>query len=130
MKFERITLGDARERLRHMEGVSKWDTTDGLASIAEVVGNGAAFIAFQRDQAVMIFAIEKQQLAGGLELMVRVAWQLVPKGDLTETVLPAIEEKFGYDCVSVRIETRRPGLIKKLEVQGYREASRIMRKKL
>lgn len=130
MKFHRLTLTDAAAQLRHMVGVGKWDTSGGLATIEQVIGNGAAFMAERNEKPALLFAIEKGELGDGLELRLRVAYQLDTAGDLTETAVPEIIDAFGHDCQSVRIETKRPGLMAKLERLGFSECARVYRKKL
>ncbi|WP_317205561.1 hypothetical protein [Janthinobacterium sp.] len=78
----------------------------------------------------MLFVVEQVQHQNGRELVIRVARQLDAAGDLTERVLPEIERVFGLGCTSVVLYTRRPGLVRKLEKQGYAEAAKIMRKKI
>ena len=54
------------------------------------------------------------------------------KGDaaVTDEVVAGVEFAFGYDCDVMTIYTRRGGLVRKLEAAGYREAAKIMRKKI
>lgn len=49
--------------------------------------------------------------------------------DITATMLPLVEKQF-YGCVSVRVHTDRPGMVRKLLKQGYGQPEMIVRKKL
>jgi hypothetical protein len=82
------------------------------------------------ETALMAFAVQQVQHEYGRELVIRVARQMASGCDLTAEVLPEIERVFGQGCDAATIHTRRAGLINKLEKTGYREAAKIMRKKL
>lgn len=131
MRFLLITKDEAARHLAHMPGNPKWDTTDGLAAIVEIIGGGQAFMV-QDDsgQDLAVVVLDRDSYQNGRELVIRVAHQLVPRGDLTETVLPEIVRRFGGGCQSVSLRTRRAGLVAKLQRAGFSEAAKIMRKKI
>lgn len=130
IQFQRIASDQAAALLADMPGNAKWDTTDGLCVIEEIIGRGCPLLVNDQGRAVAVVVIEHVQYQQGRELFIRVARQLVPGVDLTERVLPEIETTFGYDCVAVTMRTRRAGLVAKLEKTGYYETAKIMRKKL
>lgn len=113
-----------------MQGAPKWDASDGLMSIEEAIGRGAAFVVHVDGAAALVIAIEKTDYAFGRELCVTVAHQIGSAAGAVERVLPVIEQEFGYDCDSVCIVTRRAGLVAKLQKMDYAQAAQILRKKL
>ena len=129
MIFKRIEADQARQLMQAMIGNSKWDTSDGLKDFGELMEGGAAFLAIVK-KPVMVFIIQKITWAHGRELYVKAAYQLANGGDLTKVVMPLIIDRFGFDCDAVTVVTRRGGLVRKLEKQGFTEAAKIMRKKL
>lgn len=131
MRFLHITADEAARHLAHMPGNPKWDTTDGLAAIAEIIGGGQCFMVedeYGLQLCVVVLSMDCYE--NGRELVVRVAHQLAKRGDLTETVLPEIVRRFGGGCQSVSMRTRRAGLVAKLKRAGFSEAATIMRKKI
>lgn len=53
------------------------------------------------------------------------------RGDLTQTVMPALESLAAhYGCKTIMTETNRPGLVEKLTGQGWDVAETVLRKKL
>ena len=128
MEFTRITVEEACQRLAPLVGNPKTDTSDGKAGIADLIGNGAAFMVSHGGEDLVVIALEKVDRNDGKELIVTGALQVKRGGDYTEQILPEIEKRFGYDCTSMLIRTRRSGLIEKLKKQGHRNAATIMRK--
>lgn len=116
--------------LADMPGNPKWDTTDGLCTISEIIGAGAPLLIRDQGRAVGVVVLRQIEYQGGIELYVSVARQLFAGYDLTERALPLIEQTYGAGCVAVTMRTRRAGLVRKLEGAGYYEAAKIMRKKL
>jgi hypothetical protein len=130
MIFVRIEDDHARHLMKSMVGVKKWDTSDGLKSFDELMQGGAAFLAMVDSVPMMVFIIQKIKWAYGRELFVKAAWQLGGGRDLTRETMPLIIERFGFDCDAVTVVTRRGGLVRKLEKQGFAKAATIMRKML
>lgn len=129
MKFQPLERAAAVLHLAHMPGNPKWDTTDGMASIAEVIGGGVPFMVTDDDGAALaVIVLDTERYANGTELVVRVGHQLSNRGNLTEVLIPEIVRLFGAGCVSVMVRTRRAGLVKKLEKAGFKESAKIMRK--
>lgn len=130
MHFDRLDLDQARMMFRVMVGSQKWDTSDGLYGVDDLIGGGVAFLVTDASGPLVVVVIEQLEHQNGRELVVRVARQLAACGDLTERVLPALEQRFGVGCKFVTVYTRRAGLVRKLENAGYSEAAKIMRKTL
>lgn len=131
MRFLTLSDRQAIGYLAHMPGNPKWDTTDGLAAIAEIIGGGLAFLVTDGcgyDLAVVV--IDWDDYENGRELVIRVAHQISKRGDLTETLLPEIVRLFGTGCKSVSLRTRRAGLVEKLKRAGFQQAAVIMRKQI
>jgi hypothetical protein len=128
--FNVITADDAARRLAHMPGNPKWDTTDGMAAITEIIGGGLPLLVVDGAEELAVVVIDLDKYENGRELVVRVAHQLAKRGDLTETVLPEIVRRFGGGCNSVSMRTRRPGLVAKLQRAGFSQAAVIMRKEI
>jgi hypothetical protein len=129
--FTQVSIDSARARLAPLIGVGKVDTSDGLCSVDDIIGAGRAFEAARDGLPVVLVVIQKVEHANGRELVIRAAVAL-GKGDAaaTDDVVAGIESAFGYDCDEMTIYTRRGGLVRKLERAGYREAAKIMRKKI
>lgn len=130
IQFEVLTVERAALYLADMPGNAKWDTTDGLCNILEIIAGGAPFMVRENGVEVMVIVLDLLHFDAGKELQVRVARQLVKSVDMTERLLPEIENNFGGGCVAVTLRTRRAGLVRKLEKVGYYETAKIMRKKL
>ena len=128
--FRRIETDQAAALMADMPGNPKWDTTDGLLTIREIIGQGVPFVVSDAGRDVGVIVLEHIDYQGGRELFVRVARQLVQGVDMTERTLPEIEKRFGAGCVAVTLRTRRAGLVAKLENSGFYETAKIMRKKL
>lgn len=128
VNFIRIGGAEALKRLAVLADMDKVNHNP-LCGIGDFLGVGAAFIAYtKRGEELALVVIQKIDRAHGKELEVRAALSLSSRGDLTETVLPALEAAFGWDCQQMTIYTKRPGLVKKLQSAGYGAAATIMRK--
>lgn len=128
MNFAAIPEDQARQFVARMVQVDKWDWS-GLCGVDDVIGGGDAYAALDADgKPTLAFVVAQVQHEHGRELVVRVAHQLVRGRDLVGEVLPEIERVFGAGCDAVVIYTKRAGLVRKLQVAGYGEAAKIMRK--
>jgi hypothetical protein len=130
IRFRRLMWPEAMEMLAPMVGNPKWDWSDGLCGIADLIGGGIVYLAEDAGGPLMVVAIDQVKHEGGRELVIRAALQLSAAGDATERVLPEIERVFGRGCHAVTVYTKRPGLVRKMEQAGYCPAATIMRKKL
>jgi hypothetical protein len=128
IEFVRLNLQAARDAVAPVLGNPKIDTTDGLSGPDDVIGGGVAFEVRDAGGPLAVVILCQLQYQQGRVLEIRFARELAAAGDLTERVLPEIERRYaaGYDAVT--IYTRRPGLVRKLEAQGYSQAAVIMRK--
>ena len=129
--FHPASIESARARLAPLTGVGKVDTSDGMCSVDEVIGQGRAFEAHRDGLPVALIVIQKVERAHGRELEIRAAVAIGKAGkSVTDEALAGVEAAFGWDCDVMTIYTRRGGLVRKLERAGYREAAKIMRKKI
>jgi hypothetical protein len=129
--FAPVSIDSARTRLAPLIGVGKVDTSDGLCDVDEIIGAGRAFQAERDGVPVVLVVLQKVDRAHGKELEIRAAVALGQGGQgVTDEVVAGVESAFGYDCDVMTIYTRRGGLVRKLERAGYREAAKIMRKKI
>jgi len=131
MTFVPVSAEHAGNLLAPLIGAPKVDTSDGLMGVSEVIGAGRAFEAHRDGVPVVLFVINKVDRTNGRELEIRAAVALGKGGqDVTDEVVSGVEAAFGWDCDAMTIYTRRVGLVRKLERAGYREAAKIMRKKI
>lgn len=130
LSVRRATLESTRHLLER--ALQRGDTTAGAASIADLCGNGQAFEVldkFQDPIAAYVLAVHEHAKA-------RVCWVMAAGGgmagiDLTETLMGTIEAQAGeVQADQIAITTRRRGLIKKLQAQGFEVAGVTLRKKL
>lgn len=128
--FERLGLEQTRLYLRGMIQCEKWDTSNGLYGVDDLIGAGVGYLVSDAGGPLVVVVIEQVQHQHGRELVIRVGRQLSASGDITERVLPELEAYFGAGCAFVTIYTKRAGLVRKLQRAGYDEAAVIMRKKL
>lgn len=130
IRFRRLSWDEAQTMLAPMVANPKWDWSDGLCGIADLIGGGLVYLAEDDGGPLMVVAIDQVEHEGGRELVIRAALQMSAAGDATERVLPEIERVFGRGCHAVTVYTKRAGLVRKMEQAGYDPAATIMRKKL
>lgn len=112
-------------------GAERCDTSAGLLSVEEVARGGACFVVEQGGVPVMAYALGLTVHDAGGVLWVRAAGGNLPGADLTATILPLIENQGrAAGARQVAMQTRRRGLVAKLERQGYHVAGYILRKNL
>lgn len=128
--FTRLSLERARAALAPMVGNPKWDTSDGLYGVDELLGGGVAYEVSDEGGPLAVLVVEQVKHDNGTELEIRVARQIAANTDLTTQVLPEVERYFGVGCNSVSVWTRRPGLMRKLAAAGYGQAAVLMRKEI
>jgi hypothetical protein len=109
---------------------AKTDTSGGMVDAVDCL-KGANFFRVLDDGRAVAFFVLRMHFRGER----RAAEVTLAHGragfDLVEGVLPLIERMCkGVGCANVRIETRRAGLMKKLERAGYEQASVILSKEL
>lgn len=130
IRFRRLPLAEARAALAPMVGKPKCDTSDGLSGVDGLIGGGVVFEVRDETGAIGVLVVEQVRHEHGTELEIRAGLQLAKHADLTARVLPEAERVFGVGCKSVAIWTRRPGLVRKLQAEGYGTAAVIMRKEI
>lgn len=128
--FAELTNLQAEKVLDGLVGNPKWDTSDGLCGVADLMGGGRAYMAIEGGENLGAFIIQKVTRQNGRELEIRAGWQLSSRGNLSEQIIPEIERRWGYDCDVVTIYTRRPGLVRKLERMGFNQSAVILTKKI
>ncbi|WP_417284672.1 hypothetical protein [Comamonas sp.] len=112
-------------------GAKRCDTSAGLLSVEEVARGGACFVVEQGGVPVMAYALGLTTHDAGGVLWVTAAGGNLPGGDLTASILPLIEQQGrAVGARQVAMQTRRRGLVAKLERQGYHVAGYILRKNL
>ena len=106
----------------------KTDTSGGMSDAVECL-SGANFFRVLHDGVPVAFYVLRMRVRGDR----REAEIALAHGragfDLVANVLPVIERQCAH-CGALRIQTKRAGLMKKLERAGYVRASVILRKEL
>ncbi|WP_431825288.1 hypothetical protein [Burkholderia sp. F1] len=116
---------DATPRLR-----AKTDTSAGMVDAADCIAGGTFFRVLDDGEPVAFYVLRLR--VRGLRREAEIVLAHGRAGfDLVEHVLPLIERQCAMvGCAATRVETRRPGLVKKLENSGYARASVVLRKEL
>lgn len=121
------------EAERALLRAAHYDTTGGLQGFGEVLHGGTLFAL--TDEAigapVLHYVLKVMQRTNGKEGLILAAAGALPGVDLTRQYLPTIEQQLRLEgCEAVTLQTRRLGLKRKLEKQGYRCDAFTMRKTL
>ena len=105
------------------------DTSGGLASLAPLFDSRNLFAEVRQGAEVVArYVVSLHDHDGLREACIVAAVGGAPGLDLTRDALPLIERQLAaVDCVT--IETRRPGLVRKLRRLGYSLDSMVMRKR-
>lgn len=130
IRFGRLSWEQACECLAPMVGNPKWDYSDGLFGVGDIIGGGLVYLVSDDNGPLGVVSVEQVTHQGGKELVIRAALQIAANGDIVDRVLPEVERTFGFGCDAVTVYTKRAGLVRKMECNGYTEAAKIMRKKL
>lgn len=105
------------------------DTTGGLGDMEACLSRSQLFEVKVAGQVVARYALEQVQADKGVEVWVTALAGSLPGVDLVRGLSPYIEQQCARaDCLTM--QTRRPGLVKKLEREGWQLSAYIMRKKL
>lgn len=107
---------------------AKTDTSGGMVEATDLLAGGNFFRVFADGVPVLFYVLHMRVRGERREAEITLAHGRAGF-DLVEHVLPVIERQCAH-CHALRIETRRPGLMKKLERAGYARASVILRKEL
>lgn len=110
--------------------LAKVDTSAGMVEAVDCLAAGEFFRVYVDGVPVLFYVIELREGRAGREAEITLAHGRADV-DLVDAVLPLIERQAkAAGCQRMRIETRRAGLMKKLERVGYAKASVILRKEL
>lgn len=113
-----LTIVPGRLDLAELDGVPAWEVETGVADAAALLANSTFYDVLADGAKVMTYGVEVGRRGGKLVAWVTVGVGHLPGFDLTAGVMPLIEQQLaGVDVLNVR--TMRPGLVKKLEKQGY-----------
>jgi hypothetical protein len=107
---------------------AKTDTSGGMVDGVDCLATGEFFRVFDDGVPVAFYVLRARNGRRGVTAEITLAHGRAGF-DLVGEVLPVIERQCA-GCVQLRIETRRAGLMKKLERAGYRRASVILTKEL
>lgn len=110
--------------------VAKTDTSGGMVSGVDCLDGGQFFRVYSDGEPVAFYVLRAREGRAGVTAEITLAHGRAGV-DLVASVLPMIEKQCARGgCNAVRIETRRAGLMKKLQRAGYAQASVILRKEL
>lgn len=105
------------------------DTTGGLGDMEVCLAAAKLFEVKLDGRVVARYALEQVNQPKGAEVFIVGAAGNLPGVDLVETLVPYIAQQCaGAACLT--INTRRKGLVHKLEKQGWELSAYVMRKKL
>lgn len=105
------------------------DTTGGMGDMEACLRRSQLFDVKVAGQVVARYALEQVRADKGVEVWVTALAGNLPGVDLVRGLSPYIERQCAAaDCLTM--QTRRPGLVKKLEREGWELSAYIMRKKL
>lgn len=108
---------------------AKCDTTSGLGSMQVALEDAQLFDVVVSGETIARYALKQMDRPNGTEVFIVAAVGGMPGADLTQSVIPAIEQQCaGVDRLT--INTRRRGLVKKLQKQGWTVDGVVMRKRL
>jgi hypothetical protein len=110
--------------------IEKTDTSGGQVAGVDCLNGGQFFRVLIDGAPVAWYVLRARQGRAGLDAEITIAAGRAGV-DLVGEVLPLIERQAAsIGCHAMRIETRRAGLMKKLERAGYAQSSVILRKEL
>jgi len=130
MKFVRLADESALLMMAPLMG-AKSNFSGALHGTSDFLGGGEAWALYgDQGQMLAMFVVQRLAREFGRELVVRAGLSLGGLAGLTETILPEIERIFGDGCDVVTIQTRRQGLVRKLQKAGYADVATIMQKRI
>jgi hypothetical protein len=107
---------------------AKTDTSGGMVDGVDCLNDAQFFRVFDDGVPVAFYVLRARAGRAGIDAEITLAHGRAGF-DLVADVLPMIERQCA-GCHAMRIETRRAGLMKKLERAGYQRASVILTKEL
>ncbi|WP_284894803.1 hypothetical protein [Burkholderia sp. lyk4-R2A-23] len=109
---------------------ARTDTSDGMVDAADCLDGGTFFRVLDNGVPVAFYVLRLRVRGERREAEIVLAHGRADF-DLVAHVLPLIERQCEMvGCASVRVQTRRGGLVRKLENCGYSRASVVLRKEL
>lgn len=108
---------------------AKRDTTGGLGDMESCLAGAMLFEVRFGGQVVARYALQQVTRDKGVEVFIVGAAGGLPGVDLVQTITPYIEQQCA-EADRLTINTRRRGLVRKLQKQGWTLDSYVMRKKL
>ncbi|RQQ65599.1 hypothetical protein [Burkholderia stagnalis] len=110
--------------------IAKTDTSGGQVTGVDCLAGGQFFRVLLDGAPVAWYVLRARSGRAGLDAEIAIAYGRAGV-DLVEQVLPMIERQAAsIGCRELRIETRRAGLMRKLDHAGYRRSSVILTKEL
>jgi hypothetical protein len=107
------------------------DTTGGLGDMEACLRQGQLFDVKVDGQTIARYALEFVQCDKGAEVFITAAAGDLPGFDLVATLVPYIAQQAGQaGADAITINTRRRGLVRKLQRAGWSLDAFVMRKKL
>lgn len=105
------------------------DTTGGLADMDACLGRGQLFDVHFNGRTVARYALQFVECDNGTEVFITAAAGDLPGADLVATLVPYIARQAAEaGAAALTINTRRRGLVKKLERAGWTLDAYVMRK--
>lgn len=125
LSIQRIAPADAVPALRPAMRRSPWGD---LVSIDEVIAGAECFqLVDEAGVPRMTYGLEIIRHAGGIEALIVAAAGRYPGVDLTDTTLRVIEAQASR-CDVVTAVTKRPALVAKMHLRGYKTVAVILAK--
>lgn len=122
---------DPAQVLEHLGRADCLKSSGGTVTAAEICRAGTTFKVQAEGKTIAAYNLQMAWHDNA-----RVAWVMAagghnPRIDITATVTPAIEAQArAWGATEVALNTRRPGLIRKMKKQGFVVTSVTMRKKI
>lgn len=107
----------------------KTDTSGGLKPTTEYLRGGVFCRVYRDGEPVMWYVAIAHAYLDAVEVEVALGYGRAPGCDLVAAVMPLIEWQC-READSIRVTTRRRGMVRKLERLGYRADAVLMRKRL
>ena len=131
IRMEAVTDAVRAEVARLLDGGrmrEKTDTSGGMTDAVDCLWQALFFRVYADGRPVAFYALRFRKKGALVHGEVTIAHGRA-RFDLVRHVLPLIEQQCAH-CAALRIETKRVGLMKKLELAGYGRASVILEKRL
>lgn len=116
------------EAARLMPGLGCWETDAGLDDLAGILSQGPCFRVDGAGGVLGAYGLRLEHWPGGV-----VGWIIAGAGKMPGSVaardfLPVVEHHLS-GCDLIAIQTRRPGLVRRLQAAGYHLAGQTLVKR-